>query len=73
MVRVPGNGKLALGDSILPARQPRCVHELPQIPAAVRFISAEPLLGSGDDLNLIGIHWRISRGESEPGFRGEAS
>src|SRR2546422_8378618 len=32
---------------------------LRQIPAAVRFISAEPLLGPVDDLNLEGIDWVI--------------
>ena len=37
--------------------------------AAVRFISAEPLLGPLDDLNLDGIHWVIGGGESGTGFR----
>lgn len=37
---------------------------LRQIPAAVRFISAEPLLGPLDLLNLEGIHWVIGGGES---------
>ncbi|HLJ54616.1 MAG TPA: phage Gp37/Gp68 family protein [Chthonomonadaceae bacterium] len=39
------------------------------VPAAVRFISAEPLLGPLDDLSLDGIHWLITGGESGPGFR----
>ena len=34
------------------------------VPAAVRFISAEPLLGPLDDLNLDGIDWLIAGGES---------
>ena len=38
-------------------------------PAAVRFISAEPLLGSLNGLNLEGIHWVIGGGESGRGFR----
>ena len=38
-------------------------------PAHVRFISAEPLLGSLDDLDLTGIHWVIGGGESGPGHR----
>jgi protein gp37 len=42
---------------------------LRQIPANVRFISAEPLLGSLDELNLDGIHWVIGGGESGRGFR----
>jgi Bacteriophage protein gp37 len=37
--------------------------------ATVRFISAEPLLGPLDDLNLDGIHWVIGGGESGIGFR----
>ena len=42
---------------------------LRQIPAAVRFISAEPLLGPVDDLNLEGIDWVIGGGESGLGHR----
>lgn len=37
---------------------------LRHVPAEVRFISAEPLLGSLDDLDLSGIHWLIAGGES---------
>jgi protein gp37 len=37
---------------------------LRQVPAAVRFISAEPLLGPLDELDLEGIHWLIAGGES---------
>jgi protein gp37 len=34
------------------------------VPAAVRFISAEPLLGPLEGLNLAGIDWLIAGGES---------
>jgi hypothetical protein len=34
------------------------------VPAAVRFISAEPLLGPVDALDLSGIDWLIAGGES---------
>ena len=34
------------------------------VSAAVRFISAEPLLGPLDGLDLSGIHWLIAGGES---------
>lgn len=44
------------------------VAELRKVPAAVRFISAEPLLGPLD-LDLIGIDWLIAGGESGPGHR----
>lgn len=42
---------------------------LRRIPAAVRFISAEPLLGPLDELNLEGIDWVIGGGESGIGSR----
>jgi protein gp37 len=42
---------------------------LRRVPAAIRFVSAEPLLGSLDDLNLTDLHWVIGGGESGPGFR----
>ena len=42
---------------------------LRQVPAAVRFISAEPLLGPVDELNLEGLHWVITGGESGAGHR----
>lgn len=42
---------------------------LRRIPAAVRFVSAEPLLGSLGDLDLNGIQWLIAGGESQPGCR----
>ena len=50
----------------------RFVHradDLRTIPAAVRFISAEPLLGGLDGLDLTGIDWLIAGGESGPRFR----
>ena len=45
------------------------VEHLRQANASIRFISAEPLLGSLGSLNLTGIHWLIVGGESGPGFR----
>lgn len=39
------------------------------VPAAVRFISAEPLLGPLPSLKLDGIHWLITGGESDPHAR----
>jgi protein gp37 len=45
----------------------RFVHRadyLREVPAAVRFISAEPLLGPLEGLDLTGIHWLIAGGES---------
>jgi protein gp37 len=42
---------------------------LRDVPAAVRFISAEPLLGPLDELDLTGIDWLIAGGESGSGSR----
>lgn len=42
---------------------------LRQVPAAVRFVSAEPLLGPLPHLNLDGLDWLIAGGESGPGRR----
>ena len=39
---------------------------LERVPAAVRFLSVEPLLGPIDRLPLSGIHWVIVGGESGP-------
>jgi protein gp37 len=40
-----------------------------RVPAAVRFVSAEPLLSPLPDLDLDGIDWLIAGGESQPGAR----
>jgi protein gp37 len=42
---------------------------LRKVPAAVRFISAEPLLASLAGINLDGIDWLIGGGESQAGCR----
>jgi protein gp37 len=47
---------------------PRVDH-LRAVPAAVRFLSCEPLLGPLDGLELDGIHWVIAGGESGPNHR----
>lgn len=45
------------------------VRVLREIPAALRFISAEPLLGPLTGLDLDGIGWVITGGESGPDYR----
>ncbi len=45
------------------------IRDLQTVPAQVRFLSCEPLLGPLDDLPLDGIHWVIVGGESGPGAR----
>ncbi|MBF4509317.1 MAG: phage Gp37/Gp68 family protein [Aeromicrobium sp.] len=45
------------------------VEQLRSVPAAIRFLSLEPLLGPLPDLRLDGIDWVIVGGESGPGAR----
>ena len=45
------------------------VDDLREVPAAVRFLSCEPLLGPLTGLDLTGIDWVIAGGESGPGHR----
>ena len=45
------------------------IDDLRKTPAAVRFVSLEPMLGPMGDLNLDGIHWVIAGGESGPNAR----
>ena len=42
---------------------------LQAVPAAVKFLSVEPLLGPLPDLDLAGLDWVIVGGESGPGAR----
>jgi protein gp37 len=53
-----------MGVSIENRRFVRRADHLREVPAAVRFISAEPLLGPLDGLDLAGIDWLIAGGES---------
>ena len=45
------------------------IDHLREVPAAVRFLSCEPLLGSLEGINLEGINWVIAGGESGPNYR----
>lgn len=58
-----------LGTSVESMDVARRVDALRQTPARVRFVSAEPLLGPLDQLDLTGVHWVIGGGESGAGFR----
>jgi protein gp37 len=58
-----------MGVSLESAKLERRVHVLRMIPAAVRFLSVEPLLGPLGALDLSGIDWVIVGGESGPGAR----
>ena len=58
-----------LGTSIENDRYTFRADHLRATPAAVRFLSCEPLLGPLPSLNLDGIDWVIVGGESGPGAR----
>jgi protein gp37 len=45
------------------------IDDLRQVPAAVRFLSCEPLLGPLTGIDLDGIGWVIAGGESGHGYR----
>ncbi|MCU1353479.1 MAG: hypothetical protein JWM05_2688 [Acidimicrobiales bacterium] len=45
------------------------IRHLAEVPAAVRFLSCEPLIDDLGDLPLDGIHWVIAGGESGPRAR----
>jgi protein gp37 len=45
------------------------IHDLTTVPAHVRFLSVEPLLGPIEALPLDGIHWVVVGGESGPRCR----
>lgn len=63
---------LWMGASVEHARTAERIAQLRRVPAHVRFLSLEPLLGPLDDLDLSGIHWVIVGGESGPGARAMA-
>jgi protein gp37 len=67
--RLPWPPNVWMGATIENAATSRRADVLRQIPAAVRFVSAEPLLGALDALDLTGIHWVIGGGESGRGHR----
>jgi len=58
-----------MGVSVEDARVLSRIHDLRTVPAAVRFLSLEPLIGPLDELPLEGIHWVIVGGESGPRAR----
>ncbi|MGW8378180.1 phage Gp37/Gp68 family protein [Streptomyces sp. ODS28] len=60
---------LWMGVSVEDAGQLDRVDDLRRVPAAVRFLSCEPLLGPLTNLRLEGVNWVIAGGESGPRHR----
>ena len=58
-----------MGVSVEDARVLHRVADLQSVPAKVRFLSLEPLIGPLESLPLDGIHWVIVGGESGPQAR----
>lgn len=58
-----------LGTSVEDDRVLARLDDLRRVPAAIRFVSFEPLISSVADANLTDIHWAIVGGESGPRSR----
>lgn len=67
LLRWPSN--VWMGVSVEDERVVGRIGDLAAVPAQVRFLSCEPLIGPLENLPLRGIHWVIVGGESGPGAR----
>lgn len=67
--RLPWPENVWQGVSVENARYTWRIAYLRKVPAAIRFLSLEPLLGPIPYLELDGIHWVIVGGESGPRHR----
>lgn len=67
--RLPWPTNVWVGTSVESVAQLWRLDRLRNVPAAVRFVSAEPLLGPLPDVDLDGIDWLIVGGESGPQAR----
>jgi protein gp37 len=67
--QLPWQSNIWMGVSVELARYTCRINDLRMTGAHVKFLSLEPLLGPLPDLNLCGIDWVITGGESGPGAR----
>jgi protein gp37 len=67
--QLPWPRNVWMGVSVEDARVISRIRDLSSTPAAVRFLSLEPLIGPLHELPLSGIHWVIVGGESGPRAR----
>lgn len=67
--QLPWSENVWMGVSVETMKYYTRIKHLQQVPAKVRFLSCEPLLGPLDNVPLEGIHWVIVGGESGPGAR----
>jgi protein gp37 len=66
---LPWSANIWMGVSVENEQVLDRIADLKTVPAAVRFLSCEPLIGPLENLPLKGIHWVIVGGESGPGAR----
>ncbi|MGD9653260.1 MAG: DUF5131 family protein [Candidatus Dadabacteria bacterium] len=66
---LPWPNNVWMGVSVEDQRVVDRIDDLREVPAQVRFLSCEPLIGPLNSLNLDGIHWVIVGGESGPRAR----
>lgn len=66
---LPWPSNVWMGVSVEDSSQLCRVEHLRSVPAAIRFVSAEPLLGPVPQMDLAGIDWLIAGGESGPRAR----
>ena len=58
-----------LGTSVEDGSKVSRIRHIQQMPASIKFLSVEPLIGPIGPVDLSGIDWVIVGGESGPGFR----
>ncbi|MCH9024212.1 MAG: DUF5131 family protein, partial [candidate division Zixibacteria bacterium] len=66
---LPWPKNVGMGTSVATGLYLERIRTLRRVPAKIRFLSLEPLLGPLARLPLAGIHWVIVGGESGPGAR----
>lgn len=66
---LPWPPNLWMGVSVESSKYVERIDHLRMVPARIRFLSLEPLLGPLEGLDLRGVHWAIAGGESGPGAR----
>jgi len=67
--QLPWPDNIWMGVTVENAETMDRIGKLRSVPAAVRFLSLEPLLSELPSFDLTGIHWVIVGGESGPGAR----
>ena len=67
--RIDWPGNLWMGVSVENMKYAFRIDDLREVPAAIRFLSCEPLLGSLKEASFDGMDWIIAGGESGPRAR----